>query len=104
MTSPKADFLSDKERVKAWNDLAESRFFKEAIHMALLETLHRARGGAVYEAQAAMHKLEGARQFAAMLTALGIAELPAAKPKAPALEHDDYGVPIHLRPLQANLE
>lgn len=104
MTSPKTLFLADKERAKLWNELAESKIFQEAVLTALLETLHRARGGAVYEAQAAMHRLEGARQFAAMLTGLGIAELPPVKPKSPVLEHDDYGVPVHLRPQQANLE
>lgn len=102
MMTPKALFLANTEQAKQWNQIVEAPLFERAAQTALLEYLTRTHAGAVYEAQAAMHRLEGAKALLGLLTNLGIAEVPAPKAKMTSLEHEDFGVPVHLKP--ASLE
>lgn len=98
LTTPKSRFLLDTARTKAWNELTSSEPFLAALDTALLETLHRLRTGPVYDAQAAAHRLEGAREFAALLQTLGEAAEPPKRASETPLDYQAGKVPAHLKP------
>lgn len=97
--APKERFLSDKDKARRWSDLTTSAEFQEASAWALLELVHRTNTGAqVYDAQAAMHRIDGARRVLVILEKLGEKELPSKRVELPSLEHADTSVPSHLKP------
>lgn len=100
MASPKDRFHQHPDSIKAWNLIAEGGLFQAALDVAMLEMaagVARA-AGAVYDAQAAAHRLQGAVMFAEILAKLGIKDVPRGTSKAPDLEYESFGVALGMVP------
>lgn len=82
--SPRARFQSDANRCKAWQAWVDSSEFQTAIEAALVQTqfnLPVVSSSDPHACAANHHRMDGARQFAAILLNLADKQpLPAARP------------------------
>ena len=104
MTTPKQRFLQSDTRVKAWNQIVEAPPFQEALDAAMLEFIGEARMGAVYEAQAAAHRLEGAARFMVILSNLAVRNEPKRRSDLESLEYERATQQAGLKPQSESLE
>jgi hypothetical protein len=105
LPSPKSRFLLDTKRADAWSDLASSEAFVQALDYALLQFVHESAPGQVYDAQAAAHRLEGAKRVLEIVQRLGVAHTPAERKEEATLDYTGKAsakaattVPAHLIP------
>lgn len=100
MNTPKQRYLATPARANAWNDLVASAAFIEATDHALLEFVHQLAAGPVYDAQAASHRLDGAKKMLFILLKLGEQTLTTREKQEPDLDYGPGKVPKHLQPTE----
>lgn len=98
MNTPKQRFLSVPARANAWNELVATSDFQTAVDHATLEFVHQLAAGAVYDAQAASHRLDGAKKMLFILLKLGEQTLTTREKQEPDLDYGPGKVPAHLQP------
>lgn len=103
--TPKHQFQQSPARASAWRELVVSDEFVSALNYALLQFVHESTPGQVYDAQAASHRLEGAKRFSVVLQTLGDTSAPAERTTESVLDYKgapppkpDPSVPAHLVP------
>lgn len=75
MESPKKRFLKNEEKSKQYASIAHSKLFEEACDVAMLEMVFRQGTQAIEAAGVQALKLQGAKEYQAILEALGDPEL-----------------------------
>lgn len=99
MTSPKQRFLQNDRLVKAWNQVVESPEFQLAMDAAMLELMAADRTpGPVYDAQAAAHRLHGARLLAVTLARMGVREETRRTKDLESLDYEKSGPQAGMKP------